>query len=61
MMLVNTFQGPLWLILQPPLAAIQLGFFLAFHLHAKGILAKRKFSLGSPRFKPIPCQCQINA
>jgi len=26
-MFVNTIQGPLWLILQPPLAAIQLGFF----------------------------------
>jgi len=27
--------------------------FLAFHINAKVILAKRKFSLGSPRFKPI--------
>jgi len=54
MVLVNTIQGPLWLILQPPLATIQLGFFLV-------LLAKRKFSLGSPRFKPIPCQCHINA
>jgi len=42
MMLVNTIQGPLWLILQPPLVVIQLGFFLALSPSCQRNFGKKK-------------------